>query len=187
MSKPGKLATAIKPYWEDMERCRQAKAYWSLLHVVACLPDICAALESDNGEATRQRYIDWCEKHFADSILSGDERYRMRCKVLHQGRASTDRPGRYAGFAFGQPADTGVVDHMRVEAGTLHLDVGKLACETRMSVEAWIQWLEANPASAKALNVERNLPSLVRVNRSAVTTQSTVGGGPAISCFNKTN
>jgi len=187
MLKAGTLASAVQPYWEDMERCRQANAYWSLLHVAACLPDICAALESANGEATGQRYIDWCDKHLINPKLSGAERYRMRCKVLHQGRTSTDKPGRYVGYAFGQPADTGVVDHMRVESGTLHLDVGELACETRQGVDAWIRWLEANSASAEAVNVEKNLRTLVRVTRSAVTTQSVVGGVLTISYINKSN
>lgn len=183
----GQLAKAFQPYWDDMGRCRQVRAYWSLLHVAVCLPDICSALESVDGQATRQRYSNWCDKHLIYPQLSGAERYRMRCKVLHQGRAATNHPGRYTGFAFGQPLDTGAVDHMRVEAGTLHLDVGELARETQVGVESWIRQLEANPRAPEAVNVEKNLPSLVRVTRSNVPVAAPSPGGPTFIVVNKTN
>ncbi len=163
MLQKGSLGPVFQTYWADVDRCRRAKAYWSLLHVLVCLPDICAALQSENGETTGKRYTAWCDQYLGDPMLTGAERYRMRCKVLHQGRASTDQAGRYAAFAFGQPAQTGQVDHMRVDAGTLHLDVGELTDEMRRAVEKWIITLEAQPTSAEAVNVATNLPSLVRV------------------------
>jgi hypothetical protein len=87
----------------------------------------------------------------------------MRCKVLHQGRAKTNRC-RYGAFAFGQPAESGAVDHMREDAHhKLHLDVGELATEMTNAVEKWIKRLEAKPRSDEALNVAKNLESLVRV------------------------
>jgi hypothetical protein len=91
----------------------------------------------------------------------------MRCKLLYQGRAITNKPGRYEGFSFGQPANTGYVDHMRVEGRTphckLHLDVGKLAIEMKVVTEAWISQIEKAPTSQKAANVKKNLQSLVKV------------------------
>src|SRR2546428_8678746 len=115
MLKLGELDNAFQTYWSDMERCRKGRAYWSLLHVTVCLPDICAALQSSDARTSGRRYIDWCDRHLADAALSGEERYWMRCKVLHEGRASTGNPGRYSGFAFTQPAPNGQVDHRRVE------------------------------------------------------------------------
>lgn len=46
MLQKGTLSSAFTIYWEDMNRCRAGKAYWCLLHVTVCLPDICAALQS---------------------------------------------------------------------------------------------------------------------------------------------
>lgn len=187
MLKQQSLKSAFQTYWDDMERCRLAKAYWSLLHVTVCLADICAALEAPNGKATGKRYVDWCDKYLVNPLLVGAERYNMRCKVLHQGRATTDKNERYTGFAFGQPSDTGDVDHMRTEVGTLHLDVGELAKETKQGVEAWIYWLNGNPTSPEAINVEKNLPSLVRVSLTAVTTPSKPGGHLGFTFINKSN
>jgi hypothetical protein len=57
MLQTGELGKAFKIYWDDVERCRLAEAYWSLLHVTICLPDICAALQSPNGETNGKLYI----------------------------------------------------------------------------------------------------------------------------------
>jgi hypothetical protein len=183
--KPGELTTAFKTYWDDMDRCRRAKAYWSLLHVTVCLPDICAALQADDGETTGGKYKDWCKNNLDGSMLTEDERRDMRNKVLHQGRALTKVSKRYKRFAFGQPASNGKVDHLRVEVETLHLDVGELAKEMQQAVESWIQKLEENPRSPEAKNVGKNLPSLVRVTESKIPTATTEG--KEFMTFNKTN
>lgn len=149
-----------------MDLCRNSGAYWSLLHVTVCLPDICAALESSDGETIQLRYVSWCDRYLTDPLLSGSERYRMRCKVLHQGRASLDQPaGRYFGFSFGQPSTTGAVDHRRVDGTTLNLDVGMLAQDVKAGVARWIQQLEEKPSSPEAVNAFHNLPSLVQVRQ----------------------
>jgi hypothetical protein len=97
--------------------------------------------------------------------LSGSERYRMRCKVLHQGRASIDTPGRYDGFSFAQPTLAGQVDHLRVENRTLIVDVGKLAEEYRSGVERWIRNLETNPGGFEACKAEKHISSLIQVRQ----------------------
>ena len=129
----GALDKTFHLYWDDMERCRAKNAYWSLLHVTVCLPDICAALETGNGRTdkkNRELYIAWCNTNLPDEMLTGAERYEMRCKVLHEGRAHIGRPDRrYRGFAFTQPAANGQVDHRRVDGTKLVLDVGQLSEE----------------------------------------------------------
>jgi hypothetical protein len=162
---PGQLASTFTVYWREMERCRQSKAYWALLHVTVCIPDICAALESPDGEANRSRYITWSDKYLPDPLLSGAERYRMRCTVLHQGRAALGQPGRYTGFSFAQPASTGQVDHRRVQGSTLILDVGELSKEAEAGVGRWITALESALSSAPALNVHTHLGSVVQVRQ----------------------
>jgi hypothetical protein len=181
---PGMLGAAFKVYWEDMDKCRTAKAFWSLLHVTVCLPDICAALQSKNGGATPALYESWCEQHLPDPMFTGEERYRMRCKVLHQGYAKTERPGRYSGFAFGQPSDTGSIEHKRVANGVLHLDVGELASEVKAAVEKWIRYLEGNQHSKETTAAEKNLGSLVRVSLVTFTVPPMSG---QTSTYNKTH
>ena len=183
----GTLAAAFGVYWQEMERCRANKAYWSLLHVTVCIPDICGALESDNGESTKAGYIAWSDHYLPDQLLTGAERYRMRCKVLHQGRASTDQPGRYDGFAFTQPPTIGRPCHREIDGKTLVLDVGQLAVETQAGAERWFQALESAPTTAAALNTERYLPSLVQVRQVLAPRQIDVFGGTVPIIINRTS
>ena len=187
MLKPGTLAERFVTYWEEMDRCRGQKTYWALLHMTVCLPDICAALESHNGESRGDLYVAWCDRHLPDPYLTGAERWRMRCKVLHQGRATTDQAGRYTGFSFGQPAANGYEDHGRVDGAVLSVDVGRLAAEVRAGVERWIQEVEGNPGAAAASYTERNLASLVRVAQVLVPVAAPTGGPAAYAVVSKTN
>jgi hypothetical protein len=180
--KPGDLSKAFKVYWDDAERCCKAKAYWCLLHVTVCLPDVCAALQSPNGKATSQRYEKWCNKYFNPNALTGLERYEIRCKILHQGRARSANPGRYSNFSFGQPDASGRVDHLRIDGRTLHLDVVQMYNETRQAIRAWILELEGSGPSAKANSAANNLLSLVRVSNQSVpvTPSSVIPGAPIL-------
>ena len=165
----GELAAAFQTYWDDAEKCRAAGAYWSLLHVTVCIPDICSALQAIDGETKRKSYVKWCNRWFGNPKLNGAERYRMRCKLLHQGRASRDKRGRYAGFSFGQPSEGGIVEHMRLERRALHVDVGELLRETKEAVGRWAEWLEANPRTRKARNAEKHLKYLVTIKPTVIT------------------
>lgn len=165
MLQSGVISARFSTYWDEMTRCENAGAYWALLHLTVCLPDICAALEASDGESSKVRYVSWCDRFATQPYLTGGERYRMRCKVLHQGRTRTDQPGRYSGFSFGRPAIGGQIDHNRTASGVLHIDVGTMAREITTAVERWITWLENNPGAPESVAVERNLPSLVRVDQ----------------------
>lgn len=155
------LESAFNIYWQDMEICRSAKAYWALLHVTVCLPDICAALQSKDGKTKGNLYIDWCEEFLPNPKLSGEERYEMRCKVLHEGRAGIGQGKRYDGFSFAQPPALGQVVHECVDGNALIVDIVALAEETRKGVMRWLKDLQNNPSSQKAENAKHNAKSLV--------------------------
>src|SRR6185312_13789342 len=50
---------AFRVYLDEMERCDKAGCYWALLHLVVVIPDICGALETPGGEATKAACVDW--------------------------------------------------------------------------------------------------------------------------------
>ena len=188
MLQKGALSSAFSTYWQDMNLCRANKAYWCLLHVTICLPDICAALQSNTGETSGGLYKKWCDQFLNDPRLTGAEAWEMRCKVLHQGRATTTKPGRYYGFAFGQPALNGTVDHKRINGNVLHLDVGMFSDEMKQAVEKWIHHIESNLQSTQAVAVEKNLSSLVKVTSVRIRAPSgPSGGGFQISTIIKTH
>ncbi|MFN0007018.1 MAG: hypothetical protein ACKVXR_03845 [Planctomycetota bacterium] len=188
MTSSGQLHTAFKVYFDDMDNCRKAGAWWCLLHVVLCLPDICAALESADGETKGKRYKAWCDKYVNEPWLTGNELYQIRCRVLHQGRAKADRMGRYDRFAFGHPSSH-FTDHFRLEAGCLHVDVECLMNDVLAAVDRWIADIEASPSSASARHVAAHLPALVRVTEVRVpfVVGHGVAGQPLVRVVNKTN
>jgi hypothetical protein len=51
------------------------------------LIDICSALESENGEADKHKYMAWYEKHLGPHYtwLSSQDCYGLRCGLIHQG------------------------------------------------------------------------------------------------------
>jgi hypothetical protein len=185
MLKSGDLGGAFRLYWNDLDRCRQAGAFFALLHATVCLPDICSALESSNGESSGPKYMKWCDRYFRRPELVGAERWTMRCKVLHQGRATAGRAGRYTGFLFGEPDPSGAIDHLRVDGSRLHVDVSQLYGETREAVEDWIAALESDPRSAESETAAKHLPLLVRVSPHKVPVATAAGSAFVVS--NRTN
>lgn len=159
------LESAFHDYFEEIQRCLTAKCHWALVHVLVALPDICAALEHDDGETTGTRYRAWCGRHFPGAFRSPLDRWDIRCKVLHQGRTLPTR-GEHRSYSFllpGQPISL----HDVVTTGdqNIAVDIGLLADETKTAVRAWFRWLQ-RPENAFALgNVQRHLPSLARMKR----------------------
>jgi hypothetical protein len=54
------------------------------------LPDVCGALESKEGKASRERYKAWFDawvgKKYPPGTLNLDEMYYLLCGVAHQGK-----------------------------------------------------------------------------------------------------
>ena len=97
------LEQTFKVYFDEMTRCVDGKCYWALLHIVLVLPDICAAMETDNGDTSPSKYQNWCKRYLADKLIKPGDWYRMRCVILHQGR-TLDNKSQYSAFSFGQPS-----------------------------------------------------------------------------------
>ena len=48
---------------KEIERALDAKLYYLALQASLTLPDICGALQSDNGKATGDKYIAWYDTY----------------------------------------------------------------------------------------------------------------------------
>jgi hypothetical protein len=64
-----------------------AGLYLLALYGALTLPDICGALESDNGTATGPKYKAWLRANVPGQASDADVIYGLRCSLLHQGRA----------------------------------------------------------------------------------------------------
>lgn len=178
------LTSRFSTYFDEMAACQAAGCYLALLYLVVVLPDICAALESRDGETDGNKYKKWCEKFLAASGLSPIERWEMRCALLHQGTTLTDsrKPGRYATYSFMPPSGDDI--HFRVSTdgeNNLTLDVSKLAGEMRAAVRLWADHLLLSANTKQLEIVKLNLQSLLRKQPKTIP-----GQGPLPPTFSST-
>src|SRR5688572_17499086 len=84
----------------DIERGLAAGAFYLSLYAALTLPDVAAALESDDGRTTGSRYVAWVDRHIAPKYVwtgaqgspevqfTGHDCWGIRCSMLHQSRSA---------------------------------------------------------------------------------------------------
>jgi hypothetical protein len=75
---------------EIIRQIRAASAgglYYLALFGALTLPDICGALASSDGKATKAKYIAWLRTNVPEEADDAELIYGLRCSLLHQGRA----------------------------------------------------------------------------------------------------
>jgi len=142
---------------EQIRASNAASLYYVSLISALALPDICAALESDNGQASKEKYVSWINTHVApryNGFLDGETCYYFRCSMLHQG--STQHPrGPYSRIIFVEPDQSGVVLHNNIMNDALNIDI-RIFCEDLCrAAENWWRDNAAQP------NVQTNLQRFV--------------------------
>jgi len=132
--------------------------YYLSLYVALTIPDMCAALDSADGNTSRIEYAKWFDKHVAPKYkgsLSGEECYQFRCSLLHQGKLQP-RKGRYSRLIFIEPGTTPVVTHNLVLNDVLNIDV-RLFCKDM--IDSATQWLDTVEGTTL---FEKNFSEFVR-------------------------
>src|SRR2546425_4835342 len=103
-------AVSIRSVEDFLRQIEQAVlppgAYYLAPAGALMMPDMCAALEAADGETNAARNRAWFDTNVAAQLygnVTGDDCYRFRCALLHQG--STQNPqGQYARVLFLEPA-----------------------------------------------------------------------------------
>lgn len=142
----------------DVERALGAELYYLALTLSLTLPDICAALESDNGEATGPRYKRWYNTYLAPRYpnLTDVDCYSLRNGIVHQGRLGHPKSQYdYVAFTFVKQANVAVF-HGNIAIDVLQLDVRIFCNDICSAVREWFNSAKENP------NVKSNLPRVVR-------------------------
>jgi hypothetical protein len=146
--------------------------YYAALFMAIILPSICGALESDNGEDTKAKYIDWYNRYIDDLMLKGEDCYALRCSLLHQGR-TTHRSSSFARVLFTYPSPSRTTFHNNFTEGGLNLDI-PLFCESVLrAVEKWQAEVE------NTANYQRNIANTIRLYPNGLGPY--MGGIPLIS------
>jgi hypothetical protein len=143
---------------EQIRSGLQANLYYLSLFTVLAVPDICGAIDSEDGHATKKKYIEWFNKYVGPKyrqFLTGEDCYYFRCSLLHQGTLQPDR-GKYSRLIFIEPSATTNILHCNIINDTFNIDV-RIFCQD--VVVGATQWLNEVEGSER---FERNLNKFVR-------------------------
>lgn len=139
----------------QMKEANGAGLYYVALFSALAIPDICGALESQDGTANGQRYRAWFDRwvspkysFFGGTSLTGDVCYYYRCAALHQGRASHPKM-QYSRIIFVEPDNHGIIMHNNVMNDALNIDVGRFCEDVISGCEDWLAFVASDPTVQK--------------------------------------
>jgi hypothetical protein len=133
--------------------------YYAAIMLSVGMPDVCAALESDDGYTKQEEYKRWFRQWFQPKypLLTEDDMYCLRCGMFHRGRLNDPRPGlTYDRIVFTLPTANQLVVQRGVMNGALFTDANRFCLDMMDSVNAWYLANEEHP------NVRRNIMQCVQ-------------------------
>jgi len=156
----------MKTIIDEVEKAMSHGLYYLAVSACLTLPDICAALESLDGETTQGKYETWCKTWFLKNYaaLTPYHLYKLRCGVVHQGRFKHEKM-QHDRVIFGLPSNA-VLHGFSQKTGTgefvLHLNAEQFCRDMLDSVRAWFD------AKKNDKTVQENLPNLLRLRPSGI-------------------
>jgi hypothetical protein len=141
----------------EIDRAIDAELYFAALALCLTLPDICAALESSNGESNGNKYKNWYSENLQDNYpnITPADIWSLRCGVTYQGRFGNPQM-QYERVLFTIPNPQGNVFHNNMLNDALNLDAVTFCRDVMSAVRAWYTEKEDDE------NVLANLPHLVK-------------------------
>jgi len=130
----------------EIDRGLDARVYQLSLAWALCLPDICGALQSEDGQASKRKYINWYNEYVNQKFngkLTAEDCYYFRCSFLHQGTTEHEKSN-YKKILFVEPHATSGLLHNNVLEGALNIDV-RIFCNNILdSVREWLLEIEGS-------------------------------------------
>ncbi|TET31968.1 MAG: hypothetical protein E3J72_20970 [Planctomycetota bacterium] len=148
----------------QIEKALKSDLYYVALFVSLSIPDICGALESDNGEADRKKYMQWFDKYVApkyyrpsspavsaEQMLTGEDCYHFRCSALHQG-SSQKNGSRYSRYIFLPRPVQNFAGHCNVFNNAFHININTFCMDITESARKWLEEQEGTDTFKKNYN-----------------------------------
>ena len=137
-------ATPVNDLLIEIERALDARLWFLALMGSLTIPDVCCALESDDGETNASRYRAWFDAyvsqnysapHGGEAVFTGADCWRYRCAILHQGVSQPSR-SRYSRVVFVDPDNSNYL-HRNVFDDILNLDLRTFCLDLIASARQW--------------------------------------------------
>ena len=134
----------MKNLLEQIEKGLDNNLYYLSLFAALSIPDICGAIDSENGEANKDKYVQWFNKYVARKyrgFLDGEDCYYFRCSLLHQG-SSQHPKSNYSRIFFVEPTATTIVCHRNIFNDALNIDVRIFCSDIIEGAREWLKEVE---------------------------------------------
>ena len=151
----------MRDFLQQVRRALDENLYYVALFVALTIPDICGAMESDDGRACKSRYTAWFDRWVAPKYgdpptLPGEVCYYYRCAALHQGRATHPKM-QYKRVLFVEPSATdNILLHNNVLNDALNIDIRLFVRDILEGASKWLQEVE------NTANYQRNYAHFMR-------------------------
>lgn len=150
---------------DQIEASTASRFYYISLFAALSVPDIAGALDSNDGLATGAKYAAWYEAWVrprfqeqllaeipelrttmksAQSPLTGEDCYRFRCSLLHQGSSQHPKSA-FERIIFIEPGATTTVCHYNTLNNALNIDVNLFCLEVVAGTRLWLKTAQTNP------------------------------------------
>lgn len=141
--------------FKEIERGLDAGVYYLSLGIALCIPDICAALESDDGKTSGKKYKGWYDKYVGNKLsMTADDCYYFRCSFLHQGSTQHEK-SQFKRIIFIEPNESCIL-HNNIISGALNIDVRIFCTDLIESARKWLETVKDNK------NFKRNIDNSFR-------------------------
>lgn len=129
----------MEDFLQQIEKALSYNLYYIALQSTLTLPDICGALQSTDGTATKAKYVDWYNTYFLKkTFLSADDCYYFRCSNIHQGK-TVHKNSTYSRILFVEPSEkNSIVLNNNIINGALNIDVNIFCTDMIASVRNWL-------------------------------------------------
>jgi len=134
----------VKNLLEQIKKGLDNNLYYVSLFAALSIPDICGAIDSENGEASANKYVQWFNKYVArkyTGFLNGEDCYYFRCSLIHQG-SSQHPKSNYSRVLFVEPTATTSVFHCNILNDALNIDVRIFCSDIIEGVKEWLRKVE---------------------------------------------
>lgn len=136
---------------DQINAANKAGYYYVALVSALSLPDICGALDSPDGEASRERYITWYDHHITSGLARGQDIYHFRSSLIHPSRTPAPK-GQFTRIIFMEPRATTYVFDNCIVGDALMLDVHNFIMLLCTATRIWLKAAEGKETFKKNLN-----------------------------------
>lgn len=127
----------------EIESALRMRLYNIALQSTLTIPDICGALNSEDGQATGKKYKHWFNENvpmLCDDYLDGEVVYTLRCSLLHQGKFTHPKQ-KYDRIIFQPQNKDGIVIHKMIakmnDENVLILNLNTFCEDILLSAKIW--------------------------------------------------